>query len=158
GVLIMTWSVDINAPVNGRTHKATATIFAPDGAIALRDKVDLDDHKQRAKFSQVAAERLGQDAAEVGKRIEEAWYAELAKRETGQESRQDVMPPAKPPDPLDGTPEEVIAEAREMLLDPKLTDRIAEDIVKIGIAGERDLALTIYLGGTSRRLRKPLSL
>lgn len=58
---------------------------------------------------------------------------------------------------LKDMPAHVVAEAREMLLDPDLFDRIAEDLVTIGIVGEQRLAMTTYLVATSRMLSQPLS-
>ena len=50
-----------------------------------------------------------------------------------------------------------IDEAMKYLKEPGLLGRIAEDIRRIGVVGEDDLALTIYLVGTSRLLPQPLA-
>jgi hypothetical protein len=47
--------------------------------------------------------------------------------------------------------------AKAMAHDPRLIERIAEDCGALGIVGERELAQTIYVVGTSRLLDKPLS-
>jgi hypothetical protein len=52
---------------------------------------------------------------------------------------------------------EVVAEAEALLRDPRLIDRIAIDIERMGVTGERKLATTIYLVGTSTQLPRPLS-
>ncbi len=73
-------------------------------------------------------------------------------------------PPARP-DPaelLAAMPEAVRAEARAMLdlKDSQLLKRVVDDIGLLGVAGERELAATIYLVGTSRllsKLSKPLA-
>lgn len=58
---------------------------------------------------------------------------------------------------LQQSPAVLIAEAKAMLENPRLLDRIVEDVHSLGIAGERELILIIYLAGTSRLLPKPLS-
>jgi hypothetical protein len=70
-------------------------------------------------------------------------------------------PPAAGPgpeaDPLASTPANVLAEAERMLLDPELIRRVCDDVGSLGVAGERDLALNVYLIGVSRLLDKPLA-
>ncbi len=60
-------------------------------------------------------------------------------------------------DPLDSTPKEVKDAALEILKSERLFDQISADITDIGIAGEEDLALMLYVIMTSRMLDKPLS-
>jgi hypothetical protein len=47
--------------------------------------------------------------------------------------------------------------AFKMLLNPDITEEIKQDFAKIGIVGEQNLALTLYLAGTSRLLDRPLA-
>ena len=49
-----------------------------------------------------------------------------------------------------------LAEAREVLLSGDLVCQVEQDLADIGIEGEDDLRLTMFLVGTSRLLRKPL--
>jgi hypothetical protein len=58
---------------------------------------------------------------------------------------------------LNGMPSDVVAEAEELLLDPRLIDQILYDAEAIGVVGEQVLAATVYVLGTSRLLDKPLS-
>jgi hypothetical protein len=58
---------------------------------------------------------------------------------------------------LDSMPAEIRADANALLADPLLTDRVVDHAAALGIAGERSLALAVYLVGTSRLLAKPLS-
>ncbi len=60
-------------------------------------------------------------------------------------------------DLLAGMPTDIVQEAKEMLSDPYLISRIADDVAALGVAGEPELAVTLYLIGTSRLLDKPLS-
>lgn len=61
------------------------------------------------------------------------------------------------PDPLESMPEHIREEAESMLADPSLIDRVVTDIEACGVVGEQELALTLYLIGTSRLLIRPLS-
>ena len=58
---------------------------------------------------------------------------------------------------LSTTPVDVQADAVAMLESPKLIDLVVEDIRRIGVVGETELAVSIYLIGTSRLLEKPLA-
>jgi hypothetical protein len=55
-------------------------------------------------------------------------------------------------------PDDVRLEAEAFLADPKLLERIIEDIKRQGVVGERRNALTIYIAGVSAQLPKPLSI
>ena len=58
---------------------------------------------------------------------------------------------------LQHMPQNTQQEAETMLQHPRLVDVIREDIETMGVAGEYDLTLTIYLTGLSRQLDKPLA-
>lgn len=58
---------------------------------------------------------------------------------------------------LQSMPQTTIAEAESLVCDPYLIDRILDDCEACGVVGERELALTTYIIGTSRLLGKPLS-
>jgi hypothetical protein len=55
------------------------------------------------------------------------------------------------------TPADIRTEAEAMLLDPNLAKRVIDDVAALGVAGERELIMTVYLVGTSRLLEKPLA-
>jgi hypothetical protein len=48
-------------------------------------------------------------------------------------------------------------EALELLRDPKLLERIADDLGRVGLVGELDNKLVAYLAATSRKLEEPLA-
>ena len=48
-------------------------------------------------------------------------------------------------------------EAMDMLRDPELVRVVVDDIASLGVAGEKGLATTLYLVGTSRLLTRPLA-
>lgn len=58
---------------------------------------------------------------------------------------------------LAATPPEVLREAESNLRDEELLNRLLEVVKTLGVAGEFNLVLTIYLVGTSRLLKKPLA-
>ncbi len=58
---------------------------------------------------------------------------------------------------LESMEKSVVAEAEEMLADPRLGDRLLLDFEAAGIVGEELLACTVYMLGTSRLLDKPLA-
>jgi len=58
---------------------------------------------------------------------------------------------------LEKTPAIVREQARLMLESPDLVKQIRIDIEAMGVAGERELAMTVYMVGMSRLLSKPLS-
>jgi len=60
-------------------------------------------------------------------------------------------------DRLAQMPASVRAEAEKMLEDPELVAKVSEDIEGLGVAGERDISLTIFLVGVSRLLLYPLA-
>ena len=55
------------------------------------------------------------------------------------------------------TPEEK-EEALQFLKDPRLIDRIREDITKLGVVGEDKTKVFIYLGMTSRKMQKTINM
>ncbi|MBS0195444.1 MAG: hypothetical protein JSR77_01675 [Planctomycetes bacterium] len=58
---------------------------------------------------------------------------------------------------LEATDSDVLEDAEAMLQDPRLIDRIVNDIADVGVVGESELALTVYLMGVSRLLPKPMA-
>lgn len=105
-------------------------------AKALSDKANIDAEALKTALMHVAAELTADDEENE----------DIDQRGDAVES-----------DPLASMPEEVREEARAMLESPDLMGTIARDITLAGVAGEEDLSITIYLVGTSRLLRKPVS-
>src|SRR5262249_26567963 len=58
---------------------------------------------------------------------------------------------------LENMPVDVRNDAEAMLRDPRLVERIVGGVEAQGVAGERELAVTLYLVGTSRKLPRPLA-
>ncbi|MCH8824010.1 MAG: bifunctional DNA primase/polymerase [Planctomycetes bacterium] len=58
---------------------------------------------------------------------------------------------------LAAMPADIVGEAELMLQDEQLIETIYKDIGALGVVGERNTALAVYVAGTSRLLDKPLS-
>ena len=115
-----------------RFVKRVADKFGIEGG-AIQD--DLADRLvSSAKEADVVAERLAREAAEAAT-----------------SGNQDLSAKA-----LTQTPKDIIAAAEAYLENPDLMGELAEDLAKLGIAGETQLATTLYLIGTSRMLDTPL--
>jgi hypothetical protein len=166
------WKLEFDAPANGRLRQATVTVIdAADGKVKFTDKADLESLRERDKLYKRLAERLPgvelKDLEEVG---EAAWSGAVQKRREEQQARAaeaqaaasqakvtDNDPEAEEHRRLEATPADIREEASALLRDPDLIDRISDDIVLQGVAGEKHLAATLYLVFTSRKLRRPLA-
>ncbi len=69
----------------------------------------------------------------------------------------DAQAPLDPEELLADMPQSVRDEACAMLESPNLLERINDDVAALGVAGERQLVLSIYLVGVSRILSQPLA-
>ena len=126
----------------------------------------LDNLKSRKELrvpENLAAHRTGLDSADLAKilerrLIEAADHADEA-AEAEAEARKTRVKAATSDtaELLARMPEAVRAEAHAMLVDPQLLKRIVDDIGRLGVAGERELAASLYLVGISRLLPHPLA-
>jgi hypothetical protein len=82
----MHWNLDIEAPTNGKLHKAMVTVRDDMGQIQFTDKADLMAMSERRKLAKRLSERLGVEATEIQERLEAGWAALLNDRMRGQES------------------------------------------------------------------------
>lgn len=148
--------LDFRWSPTGNGLKAVLRVFDGEDLIDT-DTVDLAKTAKRSEFAQRLAERTGVPVEDV--------EAELL-RITNERSAANEPKPA--PEPADDLGEqtraaleqmdpEVRQEAERLLEDPGLIDRIGADIESVGVAGEDDLRLTLYLIGTSRLLPRPLA-
>lgn len=58
---------------------------------------------------------------------------------------------------LSGTPPDIMERAEDLLDDPNLLNRVADDIRASGVVGEESLVKTLFITGVSRLLEKPLA-
>lgn len=134
-----------------------AVISAKLGETELhRDRLDPARHSARTRFIAALAEKcpaLAGDGTEAtrNRSLVDVRLLELADALEGTGTKD------KPePDPLADTSKEAIEAALAWLRDPDLLLHIVDDIGRLGLAGEKSLAATLYLVGTSRLLSKPL--
>jgi DNA primase len=117
------------------------------------DTVDLYSARQRAHFTRHAAEDLSQD--EAGLRRELGAIVLELENERKAERAMAALPSKEAADTMS---EAERAEALELLRDPKLCERIVEDLGRAGMVGEETNKLVCYLAATSRKLEEPLAI
>ena len=130
-----------------------------------QDRVDLVSAGSRKRFAAALAKKMFPSKDEGAK--EEAGVAvaniENALLARSEQPRKRPAVPASTDNSadteslLDEMPEEARIQAEQMLENPQLLRMISDHIATLGVAGERGLALTVYLIGISRLLTKPLS-
>jgi hypothetical protein len=85
------YTYGVEAPVNGRVHKATVTVRdAESGRIVLTDKSDLEAMPERSKTAKRLAKRTGDPAEEVEAKLEEGWAAAVHERDTMVKEKRDA--------------------------------------------------------------------
>ncbi|MFO0803613.1 MAG: hypothetical protein U0791_10915 [Gemmataceae bacterium] len=145
-------SVELVAERSNKKWKVAARI---NGEIGFLDTINPSSATQRAKFVKAVTDKFPAVPAD-------AIEAELLKIGTAPET---PVRPAAGSAPsgssvaelLAATPADILADAESILRDPDLVRRVCDDIAALGVAGERELGLTIYFIGASRRLPKPLA-
>jgi energy-coupling factor transporter ATP-binding protein EcfA2 len=135
--------------------KGTLIVFnGNDDEPLYSDTLDIANSKKRKQFISevtktcegIPSEKLEQA---ILKKVAEI-MKEKHKADENPEDEQEI-------DPLDITPQEVKDAAFEMLKSENLFEQISADIATIGIAGEKQLRVILYVIMTSRLLDKPLS-
>ena len=134
----------------GKGTSATITARLGGDVLAV-ERFDLGKPKARADF----IHRLCEGRAAIDPSDVEALLLKLA-AELAARSNHEPEPEPEP-DHLARMPAAVRAEAAAMLESPDLLQRVVADIGAMGVAGEKELAATVYLVGVSRLLRRPLA-
>lgn len=148
--------LDFRWSPTGKGMKTVLRVFDGEDLIET-DTVDLAKTTKRTEFAARLADRLGVPVENV--------EAELLRITNERSAANEPKPDPEPVDDLgeqtraalEQTDQEVREEADRLLEDPELIDRIQADIEAVGVAGEDDLRLTLYLVGTSRLLPRPLA-
>lgn len=142
------FDIQLDISKNGTSHIVTVK---RGGELLLVDTVRLTREADRQKL----LDRLLKLEPKLS-RDEVSQTLLQAAAQVAQQHAKDKEPPP-PPDPLEATPAEVRAEAEQLLHSPDLMRQVVRDFSAVGIAGERELAATLYLIGTSRLLDRPLA-
>lgn len=132
-----------------KNGKQILTVQSDDGDELKIDKIDLLSTAAREQFAGSLIEYA--DVEQINAALLR-FAADLASDEDDEEQGEEAEL-----DYLDSMPQEVRDEARAMVESPDLMEQIVRDISVAGVAGESDLAKTLYLVGTSRLLAKPVS-
>lgn len=130
------------------------------GESVFTDRLDIFDQSELDRICKAAAERWPALAEpsnqkqlrnELDKRASELADPAIEEADQSQER--------KPSPPTSAENERIRREAEEMLnLDSDaLIERIRADVAALGVAGEQDVVLTVYLTGVSRLLDRPLA-
>ncbi|MFX0194889.1 MAG: hypothetical protein ACFFCW_02110 [Candidatus Hodarchaeota archaeon] len=118
------------------------------------DVIDVARDKDRTAFvNKLHKLYPGVSADEVRQYLIEELERILTERRRAEEERANLQEN----DPLYNTPPEIKDDALAVLKNENIFEQISCNIASIGVAGEDELCLTIYLVMTSRLLEKPLS-
>ena len=115
------------------------------------DVLDLCSARHRAAFARTAADELRTDEAIVKKDVGQVLLA--LEQAQGELLRRAHEPTTKVPTMSEAEQ----AAALELLGDPRLLDRVLDDLARLGVVGERDNLLLAYLAAVSRKLAEPLA-
>lgn len=153
------------APAHGKPGKFVTV--ASNGVGELhRDNLDLNSATSRRKFCNATMKVAFENKppAEWPAGIETDLEQQLlaaARQPPGDPDPRNVPQAVGEDDPrvraLADTPEDIREEAASLLADPRLLERITDDVAATGVVGERPLVATLYLVAVSVQLPKPLS-
>jgi hypothetical protein len=161
----------IEASANGRIGKASVVVLDAEGRTVACDRGDLNDARELQKLAGRLAGKLDVDSNRLGRKLEAEWHRVLdrlrVQQQEDEERRQELEKQNAEDQPAESVddraerllremPPQVRQDAKAYLRDPNLVERISDDIEHLGVAGEKRLALSLYLVGTSRLLDRPL--
>jgi hypothetical protein len=145
----------IDCAPSGRNGTATLTVKLADNVLAV-ENLNLTKPRARADF----LARLCEGRSGINKAAIKAELLQLAADLVAKPKGKTTLDADNVLDTkalLAEMPKSIQVEARGMLKAPDLLGRVIDDIEVMGVAGERKLAATLYLVGTSRLLTKPLA-
>jgi hypothetical protein len=160
--------LEIRPAVRG---KVDLIVRDENGGVVLTDLTDLSGIKARREAAQVLCARLREKGverspADIENALEARWaeYVQERERQEAEDAAARAAASGGEEDPdareqrrLNETPADLRAEAEALLRDPRLMLHVANAVEAMGVAGEQPLGVTLYLVGTSRKLRRPLA-
>src|SRR5262245_22289512 len=160
--------IQVKAPANGRVHRAEIYVLGDNGKVTFNDKADLMAVQELTKAARRLAPHVGKEPKEVEKELADLWHQALDQQRREEQARQEeaaaaATAPAKVDEGaraaalLAGMPPDVRDEAAARLRSGDLLKTVMDDIERLGVAGERPLAIALYLTGVSRLLTRPLA-
>ena len=129
--------------VPGELRVALSVTDEATGAFHL-DTLDLYQAKARGAYLEVASTELKVDRDLLARELAEVIFATEAALVDGGEA------------PRPGMSQEEHRAALELLSDPRLLERIVDDLATLGVVGERTNLAVAYLATISRRCERPL--
>ena len=136
---------------NTSYERLKVNLLLANGDLFHIDSLDLYSSRQRGLFLKQAAVELEVKREILAKELGRV----LLKLEEIQEER--IRKALEPEEKGKELTEEERAEALELLRDPRLLDRVADDLAACGLVGEHTNKITAYLATVSRKLAKPLA-
>jgi hypothetical protein len=134
--------------------RGRVTVTARYGANLIHvDDITPTNAKQRAAFVKVVQSKV----PAVDTQAVDDELLRVATVEPAASSPKDGAATGTADDLLATMPADIRQEAEALLNDPKLIQRVVEDIEALDVAGERELTMTVYLIGVSRLLPRPLA-
>lgn len=142
--------------------KGTLSIFDGDDTLLHSDTLDLASNKKRKAFVDDVVKAFKAISAEKLERaiLEKIANIQAEKRradENTADNEQEAQPLAKSEAALAETDRQLVQLAEKLLASPDLIAKIIDHVHKLGVAGEDDLIVAVYIIGTSRLLVKPLA-
>ena len=142
--------------------KGTLSVFDSKGTLLHSDTLDLATNKKRKAFVEDVAEICEAIPAE---KLEQAILEKVAeiqaeKRRADEDTadnEEEARPLAKSKSALAETDPELVKLAKQLLCSPDLIAKIVDHVHKLGVAGEDELIVAVYIIGTSRLLERPLA-
>jgi hypothetical protein len=141
-------------PDKPHSTKGTLIVFGNEEKPMYSDTLDIANSKKRIFFVKEVVQKYPGIEAEI---LEQAILDEVARITTEKCKAKENTEDIQETDPLVATPQEVKEAALELLKSENLFEQVIADIAAIGVAGEENLALMLYVIMTSRLLDKPLS-
>jgi hypothetical protein len=142
-------------------RKSVTVRAVVDGKVIATDELKLTSNKKRAEFANtVAAKDKRLSPAAIEEKLHGCVNADAkdSQPETPQ-TREELIAQLDQQceQALADLPSKAIRQAEDMLDDPGLIDAILNDMVAVGVVGEQELTMQVYMAGTSRLLAKPIS-
>jgi hypothetical protein len=140
--------------LDGKAEGVVQVKDVASGEVVFLEKADLTRSENRSRIAEAIAKKTGLAVQEVESELASQAAEEEERRAAQRAARQrPEQPPAAPkwePAAQD------LKRAEALLKDPNLLPKAVDLIERLGVVGERVLAATLYVAGTSRVLKKPL--
>ncbi len=153
--------IEVDYKQNCQSNPTRVALMIKDGEnLLFTDNIDLSRRKQHGKYLDDLIKDhpgLEQCREQIADRMKEILQALLNGNDEGSAPKEEVRPLELSKLALVEMDEAVVNQAEKMLTQPRLVEMILEHIHRLGVVGEKPLALAVYLIATSRLLPRPLA-